>query len=229
MSGFNNLLIKHLQYFAPVVPFSLDSKNTFPLDLSVTNSELYDFDIESTEELANYIRGKIQQSGRKYAAGGYGEDRLIYRKSRHFGSGSDARTIHLGIDVWSEVHTSISAPLAGKVHSFRNNNNFGDYGPTIILEHQLEGRTFYTLYGHLSVDSLNGLSEGLKIQRGEKFAETGDVDENGAWPPHLHFQVMTDMLGNSGDFPGVASKNDWQRFKDICPDPAPLLGVRRGR
>ncbi len=225
MSSLSNMLIKHLRYFAPVVPFRLDSENSFQLDLSISNSELYDFDIQSTDELDNYIQGKIRKSGKNTARGGYGEDRLIYRKSRHFGSGSHARTIHLGIDVWSEAYTSISAPLAGQVHSFRINDNFGDYGPTIILEHQLENRTFYTLYGHLSLSSLDGLSEGLKIQRGEKFAEIGDLHENGTWPPHLHFQVMTDMLGNSGDFPGVASKNDWQQMKEICPDPAPLLGI----
>ena len=226
MASLNNMLIKHRQNFAPVMPFALDSSNTFHLDLSVTNRELYDFDIQNTEALANYIQGKIQENNKKSAVGGYGEDRLIYRKSRHFGIGSDARTIHLGIDVWSEAYTSVSAPIAGQVHSLQINDNFGDYGPTIILEHQLEGRTFFTLYGHLSVESLDGLSKGMEIQRGEQFAETGDVHENGTWPPHLHFQVMADLLGNSGDFPGVASQNDWPRFNEICPDPASLLGIK---
>jgi hypothetical protein len=36
---------------------------------------------------------------------------------------------------------------------------FGDYGP-IILEHHIENETFYTLYGHLSLDGLDNIEIG---------------------------------------------------------------------
>jgi hypothetical protein len=45
-------------------------------------------------------------------------------------------------------------PLGGMVHSFAYNDQFGDYGATIVLLHQLDGMPFYTLYGHLSLKIL---------------------------------------------------------------------------
>ena len=49
----------------------------------------------------------------------------------------------------------IHAALDGTIHSFQNNTALGDYGPTIILSHEIEGFKFHTLYGHLSEASLN--------------------------------------------------------------------------
>ncbi len=36
---------------------------------------------------------------------------------------------------------------------------------------------------------------------GEEFAVVGDLTENGSWPPHLHFQIMADLMGHSGRLP----------------------------
>jgi hypothetical protein len=55
-------------------------------------------------------------------------------------------------------------------------------------------------------------------------ADIGPRPENGNWPPHLHFQVMLDLLGNSGDYPGVAYPDQREVWTSICPDPAPLAG-----
>lgn len=228
MIAITDILEQNRGSFEPVVPFPLDREHAFHLDLSVANRELYDFDITSTQQLAAYIDRKLRETGMETAVGGYAEDRLIYRKSKHFGSGPDARTIHLGVDVWSEAFTPLSAPLDARVHSFQVNDNFGDYGPTIILEHQLDGITFFTLYGHLSTRSLEGLIKGKQFKKGEEFAETGDAHENGNWPPHLHFQVMTDMLGKSGDFPGVASLREKSYYLELCPDPAHLIQLKWG-
>jgi hypothetical protein len=52
------------------------------------------------------------------------------------------------------------SPMNGLVHSFAFNNRLGDYGATIILVHQLIGKSFYTLYGHLSLNSIKNISEG---------------------------------------------------------------------
>lgn len=212
--------------FSPVVPFPLDRKHAFRLDLSTANRELYEFDILSTSELDAYIRRKIRESQSVTAVGGYGEDRLIYRKSPHFGSGDDARTIHLGIDVWCQAKTPLFAPLDGKVHSFQVNDNLGDYGPTIILEHELEGIIFYALYGHLTMSSLEGLATGKVFKKGTTVAQVGQEDENGHWPPHLHYQLIMDMQDKMGDFPGVASARDKEYFLKLCPDPAVILGIK---
>jgi murein DD-endopeptidase MepM/ murein hydrolase activator NlpD len=114
--------------------------------------------------------------------------------------------------------------MDGKVYSFQNNHGFGDYGPTIILEHQLKDETLYSLYGHLKLTDLDHLEVGKTISKGEKFCHLGPFPENGDWPPHVHFQLMWDLLGNLGDFPGVCSHREIEKFKNICPDPNLMVG-----
>ena len=118
--------------------------------------------------------------------------------------------------------------MEGVVHSFQNNEGNCNYGPTIILRHEINTElTFYTLYGHLSLESLDGLSVGKKIKLGEQVATIGEIPINGNWPPHLHFQIMLDMLGFEGDFPGVAFPAEKEIWKSICPDPKYLLKIRK--
>ncbi len=196
------------------------------LDFTANNHELAGLDLVDTAKFSEYVFDKIHSAGAKMGIGGYMEHRVIYRRSGHFSNADEIqRNIHLGIDLWAEAGTPIYAPLAGKVHSFRNNANFGDYGPTIILEHTYTDKPLFTLYGHLSLASLDGLREGKPIQAGEKIAEIGDYPINGDWPPHLHFQVMTDMLGMHGDFPGVCAESDKEKFEKICLNPDFLLGL----
>ncbi|MDO8834538.1 MAG: phosphotransferase, partial [Vicinamibacterales bacterium] len=78
---------------------------------------------------------------------------------------------------------------------------------------------FYTLYGHLSRASVAGLREGQAVAKGTCIARIGAETENGGWPPHLHFQVIADLLGRRGDFPGVARPSDRRVWLSLCPDP----------
>jgi murein DD-endopeptidase MepM/ murein hydrolase activator NlpD len=206
-----------------IFPFDLKGQGIYHLDLSVDNPEIYEFDILDTEQLSDYIQHKLIESEALIAIGGYGENRLVYQRSEHFGSGEDARCIHLGVDVWCEAMTPVFAPLDARIHSFQDNDQSGDYGPTILLEHDLGDQHLYSLYGHLARRSLDGLKEGMKLKAGEKFAEIGDVHENGQWPPHLHFQLIRDLKDKKGDFPGVASKKDWDYYREMCPDPYLLI------
>ncbi len=175
--------------------------------------------------------GKLRAAGARVGVGGYNEHRVIYRRSGHFNQTDESpREIHLGIDFWAEAGTPVFAPLDGVVHSFQNNANFSDYGPTIILEHdridglQPNGK-LYSLYGHLTRASLDGLYEGKAVKADEPMAQIGPYPENGDWPPHLHFQLMTDLLGWRGDFPGVCSVADRAEFLTLCPNPNQLLGI----
>ncbi len=220
------ILTENKNHFSGILPFQLYSDDIFQLDLSVDNKELYNVDLTSTSKLESYIKDKLKAANKSIAMGGYAEDRLIYRKSSLFGNDENARSIHLGIDIWCDANTSILSPFDGIIHSFKNNNNFGDYGPTIIVEHQLNEHTFFTLYGHLSKKSLEGLEPGNKIVKGEKIAELGNEKENGNWPPHLHFQVITDMGTKNGDFPGVCSQKEKNQFLIICPNPALILNIK---
>ena len=79
------------------------------------------------------------------------------------------------------------------------------------------------MYGHLSKKDLIGLDVGKKIEKGELIAHFGEEPENGNWPPHLHFQVMTDLLGWKGDFPGVCKKSEKDFYASICINPNLIL------
>ncbi len=206
------------------LPFRLDKQNTVSLDLSSRNLRLLQIDFTDTAALNDFVFSEIRAAGVKAAIGGYNEDRILYSRSGHFG-GDEPRTIHLGIDVWTEAGTPVFAPLAGKLHSFRDNAGFGDYGPTVILEHQLPGMFFFTLYGHLTRASLTSLFQGKYLEAGQPVGAIGPYPENGDWPPHLHFQLITDLLGMEGDFPGVAAPSQRSHYLSLCPDPAFLLSL----
>ena len=158
-------------------------------------------------------------------AGGYDEDRAIYA-GEAFTAGDEPRTIHLGIDIAAPARTEVFAPLAGTVHSFRDNAAPFDYGPTIILEHAVApDLTFHTLYGHLSCESLATLHVGRAFAAGAPIATLGSSEINGNWPPHLHFQIILDIGDWQGDFPGVFRRSQRDYWRMVCPDPRPLLGI----
>ena len=144
-----------------------------------------------------------------------------------FGSkeNGEPRRLHLGVDIWGKANTKVMAPMDGMVHSFAFNSAFGDYGATIILSHFLESISFYTLYGHLSLASITNLQEGERINRGEVFAEFGIPQENGNWPPHLHFQIIKDLQDKKGDYPGVCKNSEREVYLQNCPDPDLILGM----
>src|SRR6266542_3886776 len=149
------LLKKHANEFHPVVPFEKEDRLLL-LDFTENNKELSAEILQDTNRFIKYINSKLEAAGAKYGIGGYGEYRIIYSMSKVFDSpeGGESRRLHLGIDIWGKPYTKVMAPLDGIIHSFAFNNEFGDYGATIILTHNLEGQTFHTLYGHLSLNSI---------------------------------------------------------------------------
>ena len=202
-------------------------------DLSMGSRELGNLtelsDVEMfTRQLFDRMRAESSQVG----IGRYNEARPIYTSDQYKLAGNDGpewRTIHIGLDIFMEADTPILAPLDGVVHSFRNNDSPLDYGPTIILQHTVSHNEtqllFYTLYGHLSADSLEGLYEGKPISLGTPFCKIGNYPINGGWPPHLHFQIITDLLDRIGEFPGVARPSQREVWLSICPDPNLIAGI----
>ena len=204
---------------------TLDLSTYVSLDLSIHNEDLKFIDVSSSEKLSHYVNQQITSKSGKVAFGGYLETRGIYNRSDYFNATDTnyERNIHLGLDLWIEADTPIYAPLDSVVHSFNNNTNFGDYGPTIILKHTIDSVVFYTLYGHLSLGSLTSLKVGQEFKKGEQIATLGDASVNGDYPPHLHFQIIKDIQNYSGDYPGVCSKFDLEFYKENCPNPNLLL------
>lgn len=201
-----------------------DQEDWINIDLSQTNEELTDAVIADRESLEKYIFGKIRAAGARGAYGGYGEDRGIYRKSGVFTRGDTWRSLHLGVDFWTDAGTEVRAVLPGKVHSHADNSSMGDYGPTIILQHEVGNETIYSLYGHLSRESLRGMEDGKPVRGGEVIGSLGSPEENVDWPPHLHFQLIKNPEDRRGDYPGVCFPEEGERYLKNCPDPLSYFG-----
>ncbi len=227
MQGFEKFINGLTTRFTSVLDISFKPEDYIAIDLSETNDELNKIDISSPQKFSEFINNYLENTGKKVAFGGYSEVRKLYKRSELFDDLDDSRDVHLGMDFWAPAHTGVLAVLDGKIHSFRDNINFGDYGPTIILEHSLAGEKFYSLYGHLSRKSLENITEGQLVKQGQKIGELGTAEENGDYAPHLHFQVIGHLHDKIGDFPGVASRRDLDFYLRNCPNPELLLKINK--
>lgn len=225
----SNIILRNSHNFHYVVPFDPVKDNLTLVDLTAANPELTPAIVESTALFGQYIQQQLNVNKSRYAIGGYGEERVIYGRSSLFDvespgtESAEPRRLHLGIDIWGAAGTPVSAFIGGMIHSFAFNNNFGDYGATIILLHQLEGIPFYSLYGHLSLADIQHISPGQYITYGQRIGRFGEPHENGNWPPHLHFQLIDNMELKEGDYPGVCRVSEKARYLDNCPDPDLVL------
>jgi murein DD-endopeptidase MepM/ murein hydrolase activator NlpD len=219
------VLKKYKPTFHPVIKTGKGNEKIHGLDFTVTNTEMTEELIADTGHFSRWVNTKLQSAGSMFGIGGYNEDRVLYKRSKLF-SGKDksaVRSLHLGVDIWGPQGTAVYAPLGGMIHSFAYNNNFGDYGATIILQHNLDITSFYTLYGHLSLADLTDVRKGKFVTRGEIFGHFGPPEENGDWPPHLHFQIIQDIGLWEGDYPGVCDPAAAAKFLKNSPDPGLML------
>lgn len=214
--------------FNNVVPFD-PSMKLLKMDFTENNKELTDAILNNTDLFTEYVKKKLEEAGADYGIGGYDEHRTIYSRSEVFDTlpGQEPRRLHLGVDIWEKADTPIYAPLAGTVHSFAFNNAYGDYGATLILQHQINDMIFHTLYGHLSLRSIEHKQERQTIKAGEWIASFGEPEENGHWPPHLHFQIILDMQDLKGDYPGVCKYSEREKYLANCPDADLILGMMK--
>lgn len=209
--------------FVPIIE-GTSLEDYIKIDLSLTNPELQDISISEIDECTAYIKNVLDRNNAAVAYGGYLEKRNLYANNSKFTSADiNNRNIHLGVDFWTEAGSGVLAPLNGKIHSFKNNTSYGDYGPTIILEHNSNNVLFYSLYGHLSLESISGLYIGKEYKKGDVIATLGTPDINVGYAPHLHFQLINDIQGSFGDYPGVCSEKDRESYVLNCPDPNHLL------
>ncbi len=162
-----------------------------------------------------------------YGLGAYGEARSVYASGQFADPASpERRTRHLGIDVFAAAGTPVHAPLGGTVHAVAYNSDPLDYGHTLILEHKAPcGTVFHTLYGHLAGTLPSLVTPGQRVEAGALIAHLGDWAENGGWSPHLHFQIMTDMLSQTDNFFGVGHDSLWDVWSGLCIDPNLILGL----
>ena len=206
-----------------VVDFDPAADRLCDLDFTSGNTELNAEILGDTDRFSDWVARKLTDNECRYGIGGYDEHRTIYARSVHFDSTEEPRRLHLGVDIWGPAGTPVYNFYDAEVHSFKFNNNFGDYGATIILKYRIGDLTFHALYGHLNLASLDGLEKGQFIARGTQIAAFGNKEENGYWPAHLHFQLIIDMQGWEGDYPGVCQFNKKGEYLSNCPDPSLIL------
>jgi hypothetical protein len=219
----SNYIATHPDRIGKVVDCNPKTDRVFQFDFTASNTELSPEDILDTGEFMTWVNAKLAENNCRYGIGGYMEHRTLYARSELFNTEEKPRRLHLGVDIWADAGTPVYSPIEGTVHSFQDNDHFGDYGPTIILQHNLEGLILYTLYGHLNRESLVGLTVGKPITKNEQIAVFGNEEVNGHWPPHLHFQLMFDMDGKWGDYPGVGYYSEKENYLKNIPDPNLIL------
>ena len=203
------------------------------LDLSVGSLDLP----HPLADLDGWVTDEIARAEATVGVGRYGEARVLYDDPAFHSPGNngpEARTVHLGIDIFAAPGTPILSPLDGAVAWVADNSAPRDYGPTVILRHSTpDGVGFHTLYGHLDHATLQHLTPGQALRAGDVLGWLGDASVNGGWPPHLHLQVIAlDPLydpgaadTHRGNFPGVALQRLRQVWASVLPDPSAIAGL----
>ncbi len=204
---------------------TLKFNEVYSMDMSVGSQFLgHEFEFQDLELTSFKLARLRKEQPNSILAGGYSEVRPIYTSNayrKEGNNGPEDRACHLGVDFWVDAGTEIHAFEKAVVYSIYDNNIHKDYGPTVILEHTTsDGDVYYSLYGHLARKGLNLFQKGEEIAKGDLIGYAGDSSENGNWAPHLHFQLMMDLLGYAHNYPGVAYPNELNVWQQICPDPA---------
>ncbi|MCG2419921.1 aminotransferase class III-fold pyridoxal phosphate-dependent enzyme [Aequorivita sp. F47161] len=202
---------------------SVSSEKVVNLDMSVGSTLLGNLSEYSDTDISEFKLKQFRKHNPKtILVNGYMETRPFYSTPAFKSEGNNGpqyRTVHLGTDFWVPAKTPVHAPFDGIVKVIHHNNYDKDYGPMLILEHKFNDGKFYSLYGHLSLMSLEILQVGQKVKQGDRIAYIGKSAENGNWAPHLHFQLILDLLGNDENFNGVALPSNIEIWKSICPNP----------
>ncbi len=204
----------------------VDPDTATVLDLSVGSPVLTGRDTDDTDAFTERTWRAMRDAGARVGIGRYDEPRGFYLTEAFAGRDGEPperRTIHIGIDVFDAPGVDVRAFMPSVVESAQDNAGRLDYGPTVILRHESPTGPFWTLYGHLERASVAGLEPGRHLEAGEVFARVGPHPENGDWPPHLHLQVITDLLGHEGEFPGVALPRERSVWTSFSPDPNLIL------
>jgi 4-aminobutyrate aminotransferase-like enzyme/Ser/Thr protein kinase RdoA (MazF antagonist) len=209
---------------------TLGREQVIPLDLSVSSQWVgHQWELANLEHFQYKLSLLQNQEPHRIIAGGYLEPRTAYTSPAYDkpgNSGTESRTVHLGIDLWVDPGTPVHALFDGEVVTAVNDKGDKEYGGLIILKHLVRGIEFFSLHGHLSPESLDLTTPGKSIKKGDCIGEIGNYPENGNWAPHLHFQLMLSTLGYENDFPGVAYPNEQEVWRSICPDPNLLFKIK---
>ncbi|HVT52489.1 MAG TPA: aminotransferase class III-fold pyridoxal phosphate-dependent enzyme, partial [Dongiaceae bacterium] len=160
--------------------------------------------------------------------GPWGEDRPVYTAAAFQSrlAEGERRSMHLGLDLFLPAGSALHAPLSGKIVDLFASDVPQDYGHAVLLEHTPEtGITFYSLWGHLSAATLEGLKVGATVEPGKIFAWMGAPAENGGWQPHVHLQLLTYRPARAADVIGAGEPRYRSVWAELFPDPAGFADI----
>jgi 4-aminobutyrate aminotransferase-like enzyme/Ser/Thr protein kinase RdoA (MazF antagonist) len=211
----------------PVLPFDLARAGRMLLSLAEG--------APGTEHAADpvayeaWMRAELDARGALVGVGAYDEDRAYYQGDQFRTDAPEPRSVHVGIDLFIDADTPVCAMLPGTVLSVVDNDAAYDYGPTVVLQHEAgDAGPFWVLYGHLSRRTLTTVRPGQQVAAGDVVGFIGDHTVNGGWSPHVHVQVMTDLLVDddgvfSGNFEGAGEPSRMSIWRSIVPDANALI------
>jgi hypothetical protein len=178
-------------------------------------------------EIYDFSKGYDSERFRRspYGIGKYDEYRPGMYTTELFSPETEAkaRNIHVAIDIGAPAGEPVHAFYEGIVHSVAINDKPGDYGGTIVTEHEIDGVKIWALHGHLSHASIRLRQPKARFEKGAVLGHVGEKNENGGWNPHLHFQLSFSEP-KVCDMPGAVSRIDRAQALLQYPDPRLVLG-----
>ena len=206
---------------ADVLPFDLRRAGRVVISLAdgapVTS-------LNGPSESWEWMQAQMDAAHAQVIVGRYDEDRSCYAGEQFHTDAPEPRSVHTGIDLFIADETPVHAMLPGTVETVVDNDMPYDYGPTVVLRHVTgDGTPFWVLYGHLARRTLTHVRPGQEVVAGEVVGFIGDHTVNGGWAPHVHLQIMTDLMadpeyGFDGNFEGAGEPSRMAIWKSIVPD-----------
>jgi murein DD-endopeptidase MepM/ murein hydrolase activator NlpD len=96
---------------------------------------------------------------------------------------------HGGTDIGVPTGTAVFATASGTVNALREvvpNDDHSDTGNYLILSHSLSGRSWRTMYWHLSQNGVIPTATGVAVTKGAQVASSDNTGNSTG--PHLHYQ-----------------------------------------
>jgi len=155
------------------------------LDLSNESDIFKFFKSYSLMEFDEYFTSLAKKYNTNFLIGKYGEDRK--KLFENFGIErftKNGKTLHAGIDIFMPALSKVALPENAKLIESKKDSEIGGYGHYLIYE----VTNAFLLFGHIYPKS--NLTIGEYYNKGEIIAQLANIEDNGGYLPHLHFQVL---------------------------------------
>ena len=179
------------------------------------------------DEAERLWRAIAEQDGVELGIGPWGEERPVYSSDafQSVFAPDQRRSLHLGLDLFAPAGSNVRTPLDGIVVDLFETDVPLDYGHAVLLRHAPDGLVFYSLWGHLSAQTVRDRRIGDRLRAGDVIGQLGDTHENGNWQPHVHIQLITYEPERAADVIGAGEGSYREVWRDLFPDPMHFVGL----